>query len=116
MTIIKSSIHHEIQSLKNVRFLQFAPVVLAGNLSSHAQTAEKLTYYCSAQEDWCQLMVTGFEEAIYPSKSDARLNLFIAGPAFPKACHVSSATSLIQQEPIDDHDHTREAVPLGAAS
>lgn len=25
--------------------------------------AEKLTYYCSAQEDWCQLMATGFEEA-----------------------------------------------------
>lgn len=29
--------------------------------SVHA--AEKLTYYCSAQEDWCQLMATGFEEA-----------------------------------------------------
>jgi len=25
--------------------------------------AEKLTYYCSAQEDWCQLMAKGFEEA-----------------------------------------------------
>ena len=29
--------------------------------SVHA--AEKLTYYCSAQEDGCQLMATGFEEA-----------------------------------------------------
>ena len=30
---------------------------------SQAMSAEKLTYYCSAQEDWCQLMATGFEEA-----------------------------------------------------
>ena len=30
---------------------------------SPAMAAEKLTYYCSAQEDWCQLMATGFEEA-----------------------------------------------------
>lgn len=33
--------------------------LLAGN----AFSAEKLTYYCSAQEDWCQLMAKGFEEA-----------------------------------------------------
>ena len=31
--------------------------------AGHAIAAEKLTYYCSAQEDWCQLMATGFEEA-----------------------------------------------------
>lgn len=30
---------------------------------SHAIAADKLTYYCSAQEDWCQLMANGFEEA-----------------------------------------------------
>lgn len=29
--------------------------------SAHA--AGKLTYYCSAQEDWCQLMARGFEKA-----------------------------------------------------
>ncbi len=28
----------------------------------HAAAAEKLTYYCSAQEDWCQLMATAFEQ------------------------------------------------------
>ena len=33
--------------------------LVAGN----ALAAEKLTYYCSAQEDWCQLMAKGFEEA-----------------------------------------------------
>ena len=33
--------------------------LLAGN----AYAAEKLTYYCSAQEDWCQLMAKGFQEA-----------------------------------------------------
>ena len=33
--------------------------LFAGN----ALSAEKLTYYCSAQEDWCQLMAKGFEEA-----------------------------------------------------
>ena len=31
--------------------------------TNSVQAAEKLTYYCSAQEDWCQLMATGFEEA-----------------------------------------------------
>jgi len=31
--------------------------------SAQVMAAEKLTYYCSAQEDWCQLMATGFEEA-----------------------------------------------------
>ena len=36
----------------------FAIAVSAGS----AQAA-KLTYYCSAQEDWCQLMARSFEEA-----------------------------------------------------
>jgi len=44
-------------------YLGAAVVALAGAASSQAVAAEKLTYYCSAQEDWCQLMATGFEEA-----------------------------------------------------
>jgi iron(III) transport system substrate-binding protein len=40
-------------------------VILAGGLaalsSTSAAAAEKLTYYCSAQEDWCQLMARTFE-------------------------------------------------------
>ncbi len=35
----------------------------AASISQPLLAAEKLTYYCSAQEDWCQLMATGFEEA-----------------------------------------------------
>jgi iron(III) transport system substrate-binding protein len=42
--------------------LLVAPVLLAGGLSTPLIAAEKLTYYCSAQEDWCQLMAKGFEE------------------------------------------------------
>lgn len=34
-----------------------------GLISSPAAAAGKLTYYCSAQEDWCQLMARSFEEA-----------------------------------------------------
>ena len=42
--------------------------ILAGSLvalsaSTLAAKAEKLTLYCSAQEDWCQLMARSFEEA-----------------------------------------------------
>jgi len=44
-------------------YLGAALVALAGATSGQAIAAEKLTYYCSAQEDWCQLMATGFEEA-----------------------------------------------------
>ena len=40
-----------------------ALLALAGSLSQPLLAAEKLTYYCSAQEDWCQLMAKGFEEA-----------------------------------------------------
>lgn len=41
---------------------------LAGSLIALAATApasfaDKLTYYCSAQEDWCQLMARSFEDA-----------------------------------------------------
>lgn len=31
--------------------------------ASGASAADKLTLYCSAQEDWCQVMARGFEEA-----------------------------------------------------
>jgi iron(III) transport system substrate-binding protein len=43
--------------------LMTACVVLAAGLGAPASAAEKLTFYCSAQEDWCQLMARGFEEA-----------------------------------------------------
>ncbi len=36
---------------------------LAVLVSAGAAQADKLTYYCSAQEDWCQLMARSFEEA-----------------------------------------------------
>lgn len=32
-------------------------------MSAGTAQADKLTYYCSAQEDWCQLMARSFEEA-----------------------------------------------------
>jgi len=35
--------------------------LLAASLALPVQAAEKLNYYCSAQEDWCQLMADGFE-------------------------------------------------------
>jgi len=43
------------------KILLGAAAVLAAS-SSYA-SAQKLTLYCSAQEDWCQLMAKGFEEA-----------------------------------------------------
>ena len=41
---------------------------LAGSLVALAASvsmaqADKLTFYCSAQEDWCQLMARSFEDA-----------------------------------------------------
>jgi spermidine/putrescine-binding protein len=39
-----------------------ASIVFAAGLATQAAAAEKLNYYCSAQEDWCQLMARGFEE------------------------------------------------------
>ncbi len=38
-------------------------LAVAAGMTIPAYAAEKLTYYCSAQEDWCQLMADGFEEA-----------------------------------------------------
>lgn len=49
--------------MKTRQLFLLAPVVMACTLVSPVHSAEKLTYYCSAQEDWCQLMATGFEEA-----------------------------------------------------
>ena len=37
-------------------------VTMISMLSSGVIAAEKLTFYCSAQEDWCQLMAKGFEK------------------------------------------------------
>ena len=42
--------------------LALPTLALLGALSTSATAADKLTYYCSAQEDWCQLMATAFEE------------------------------------------------------
>ena len=35
----------------------------AALLTAGAAQADKLTFYCSAQEEWCQVMARGFEEA-----------------------------------------------------
>lgn len=40
-----------------------AGAILTALASGHVSAAEKMTLYCSAQEDWCQLMAKGFEEA-----------------------------------------------------
>ena len=45
------------------RRLAAASGIALSLLAGNAFSAEKLTYYCSAQEDWCQLMAKGFEEA-----------------------------------------------------
>ena len=41
----------------------FATGLLGLALTTGAAQADKLTYYCSAEEDWCQLMARSFEEA-----------------------------------------------------
>ena len=50
-------------TMRKSRFLLLAPAILVSSFASPVFAAEKLTFYCSAQEDWCQLMATGFEEA-----------------------------------------------------
>lgn len=57
---------HSTRTFKPAKRSALASAVAAGFvacLSVNVQAAEKLTYYCSAQEDWCQLMAKGFEEA-----------------------------------------------------
>jgi iron(III) transport system substrate-binding protein len=41
----------------------FAGLALSALFAGQAAAADKLTLYCSAQEDWCQVMARGFEEA-----------------------------------------------------
>ena len=47
--------------------MKFNPLIVAGvmglSISASAASAAKLTFYCSAQEDWCQLMARSFEDA-----------------------------------------------------
>ena len=45
------------------KFFTMTIAGLAMNMSSGALAAEKLTFYCSAQEDWCQLMTQEFSAA-----------------------------------------------------
>ena len=50
--------------MKRVNILSaIVATVIGSGFTVTANAAEKLTYYCSAQEDWCQLMADGFEEA-----------------------------------------------------
>jgi len=48
--------------MKNIKRL-VVPSLIAIAASVSAAQAEKLTLYCSAQEDWCQLMARSFEDA-----------------------------------------------------
>jgi iron(III) transport system substrate-binding protein len=41
----------------------FAGLALSALMAGQSMAADKLTLYCSAQEDWCQVMARGFEEA-----------------------------------------------------
>ena len=47
--------------------MKFNTLIVAGVMglfiSASAASAAKLTFYCSAQEDWCQLMARSFEDA-----------------------------------------------------
>ena len=45
------------------KYLSIAIAGLALSVSSGALAADKLTFYCSAQEDWCQLMTKEFSAA-----------------------------------------------------
>ena len=39
------------------------PVLMLATTAAAPVSADKMTLYCSAQEDWCQLMARGFEDA-----------------------------------------------------
>jgi iron(III) transport system substrate-binding protein len=45
------------------KFTTTAMLTLVAGLGATAASADKLTLYCSAQEDWCQLMARSFEDA-----------------------------------------------------
>jgi len=48
--------------MKSMKYA-FGASVFALMMTAGAAQADKLTFYCSAQEDWCQLMARSFEEA-----------------------------------------------------
>ncbi len=48
--------------MNKVKLLAMTSVIALASGVTAAQ-ADKLTFYCSAQEDWCQLMARSFEEA-----------------------------------------------------
>ena len=48
--------------MKNSTKILFAAAAIFGSSTALAQ-AEKLTFYCSAQEEWCQVMANGFQDA-----------------------------------------------------
>ena len=49
--------------MKRIRILMLTAFVLGVGALSPAQAAGKMTLYCSAQEDWCQLLVQEFTKA-----------------------------------------------------
>ena len=51
--------------------LMTASIVFAAGLATQAAAAEKLTLYCSTEEDWCQVMARGFEEVEHWSLTTA---------------------------------------------
>ncbi|PHQ94316.1 MAG: iron ABC transporter substrate-binding protein [Marinosulfonomonas sp.] len=48
--------------MKKISLMASSAVVALAASASMSFAAEKVTLYCSAQEDWCQLMARGFEE------------------------------------------------------
>ena len=48
--------------MKSIKYA-FGASVFALTVSAGAVQADKLTLYCSAEEDWCQVMARGFEDA-----------------------------------------------------
>ena len=62
----RSNIPHprcEERTMKRIRILMLTTFVLGAGALSPAQAAGKMTLYCSAQEDWCQLLVQEFTKA-----------------------------------------------------
>ncbi|MGR3661653.1 MAG: ABC transporter substrate-binding protein [Paracoccaceae bacterium] len=49
--------------MRNGIYLLSAATLALGVSASASMAAEKLTFYCSAQEEWCQLMANGFQDA-----------------------------------------------------
>ena len=49
--------------MKTIRTLMLATIALGVGALSPVQAAGKMTLYCSAQEDWCQLLVQEFTKA-----------------------------------------------------